>query len=254
MQLCARCLEKAGSPVTLQFVRCHTLRLCQCVALPHTGGNVPENGVALGLSEPSCKTSSTGNEPLLPQLGGSVPVRGISVMTRKERFGHAPGCAHVWSTVPANTSHCIGGKSAFRLKGWVVHEMLLVCFNAGPNASESRYLDAHTVRGASQPSGYALRPFRLCTAERIRHAAHKLHLQATGNVFGQGAHKQTHLLCCTHTWLRYPVSDRLWTAPLRRQGANLATPPKCQIKECWECVGPPPARWKGACKKVVNKL
>jgi len=118
MQLCARFLEKAGSPVSLQFVRCNTLRLCQCVALPHSGGNVPENGVALGLSEPSSKTPSTGNEPLLPQWGGSVPVRGTSMMTRTERFGNAPGCAHVWGTVPANTTYCIGGKSALRLKGW----------------------------------------------------------------------------------------------------------------------------------------
>ena len=102
-------------PVMLQLTRRKTLRLCQCVALPHSGGNVPENGVALGLSEPSCKVLNAGNEPLLPQEGGSVPVRGTSLMTRTDRFGKAPGCAHVWGTVPANTTQCIGAKSALRL-------------------------------------------------------------------------------------------------------------------------------------------
>jgi len=57
----------ARSPVILQFARYNSVRLCQCVALPHSGGNVPEKGVALGLSEPSSKVPKAANEPLLPQ-------------------------------------------------------------------------------------------------------------------------------------------------------------------------------------------
>jgi len=170
--------QKLRSPVILQFVRSNTVRFCQCVALPHSGGNVPEKGVALGLSEPSCKVSSTGNEPLLPQQGGSVPVRGTSLKTRTDRFGNAPGCAHVLGTVPVNITQCIGTKFAPRLKFCcrLVQEMLwyaskkeqmLQTQDAQTCAARDTYASVQASQPAIKSCIQKNHPCRSCTPERI---------------------------------------------------------------------------------------
>ena len=127
----------------------------------------------MGLSEPSSRVPSTGNESLLPQQGGSVPVRGTSMRTRTNRFGNAPGCAHVWGTVPANTTQCIGAKSAPRLKccavGWCKRwytcaskqEQMPQTQDAQTYAARDTYASVQASQPASQPASSAFRQITL---------------------------------------------------------------------------------------------